>query len=162
MSENATSYRNYLNYGDKELKTPEHDLIMLWLNKECKNVAIEVFPEVKDAKFKSPEWERPYTGKTNSILCFIDLALDLEYSEIDRERQFNRTWSVLFEVKPKIFSIGETIRQIQAYKHHVRGSNTSMYDYSEKKFVIVSPDDRFKEIFKEQKIYFYKSPDLIP
>lgn len=53
---------------------------------------------------------------------------------------------ILFEVKPTIESIGEVIRQIRRYECYV-----SAYA------VVVSPDDRFSKLLKEQGIGFVKA-----
>jgi len=57
--------------------------------------------------------------------------------------------SILFEVKTKIPSIGELIRQIRMYQEHKNGT-----------YVVVSPDDRFEQILNEQEIWFYKCPHV--
>ena len=49
----------------------------------------------------------------------------------------------LFEVKTQIKSAGELIRQINYYKEYVRGH-----------YVVVSPEDKFARILKEQGIGF--------
>jgi hypothetical protein len=60
---------------------------------------------------------------------------------------------VAFEVKVEINSAAEVIQQINCYRTYLR-PNTS--------FVVVSPDDRYRDIIESQDISFYKpSPEVI-
>lgn len=58
-----------------------------------------------------------------------------------------REVNILFEIKPSIPSVGELIRQIQMYKTYESGH-----------YVVVSPDDRWAEILKQQGINLAKCP----
>lgn len=55
--------------------------------------------------------------------------------------------TVCFEVKTRIDSLGEVIRQIRMYQAHVGAP-----------FYVVCPDDRFRAALNEQKIGFIKCP----
>ena len=52
----------------------------------------------------------------------------------------------MFKVKTKIDSVGELIRQINYYRNVLR----------ETIFVVVSENDKYKDILKDQKIRFIK------
>jgi len=59
-------------------------------------------------------------------------------------------WNVNVEVKPKIRSFGETLRQINTYRSYTKNDT----------FVIYSPDTRFKSAFESQGIIFVTPSDL--
>lgn len=114
-------------------------------------------------------WESPVTqissnyktGYTNkNIIGYIDLlvkitASDLNVvdSEINKKittPKFVQTMNVakpdlLIEVKTKINSVGELLRQINTYREYKTGV-----------FLVVCPDDKFADILKKEGIYFYK------
>jgi hypothetical protein len=54
--------------------------------------------------------------------------------------------NVYFEVKAKMPTLGELLRQINFYKDHLPGQ-----------YVVVSSDDRFKRILSEQGVGFLKA-----
>ena len=58
---------------------------------------------------------------------------------------------VFFEIKTKIPSAGELLRQLKVYKTYLT--------YKQQVFVVVSPDDTFAELLKEQGFFFYKYQD---
>jgi hypothetical protein len=104
-------------------------------------------------------WEKPILDRSFTI-GFIDLAITigLTYWELRLTEPYNwnrRSWhwykttwkeSFYFEVKPSIPSLGELIRQIRMYQSYAQ----------EAIFVVVSPDDRFKETLAHQGIAFVK------
>lgn len=66
-------------------------------------------------------------------------------------------YSLMFEVKTSIKSIGEVIRQIQLYKTYFQIYTNRIYE-----FIIVSPDDRYIDILKSQGIGFLKCTCDLP
>lgn len=57
--------------------------------------------------------------------------------------------SLLLEVKSKMPTLGELMRQLQLYRTGFNG-----------KLIVVSPDDRYASILAEQEIHFIKCPDV--
>lgn len=55
--------------------------------------------------------------------------------------------TIYFEAKPRIPSLGELLRQIRTYQEYVRG-----------RFVVVSPDTRFRQVIEDQGIEFWEAP----
>lgn len=125
-------------------------------------------------------WENPIKDKSY-IIGFVDMSVEIdfpgltifgiEYKRIPSFQNGKETgflidmdiepeWDIIreykqsflhFEVKSSIPSLGELIRQINMYKAYKSG-----------RYVVVSPDDRFKESLKRQRISFlkYDPPNL--
>jgi DNA-binding XRE family transcriptional regulator len=120
-------------------------------------------------------WERSVTkGKSNHIDCYIDMEAKVKVSyatcggfvRISREGDlsdliddnllpewytYGPQFSLFFEVKSSIESLGEVIRQIRKYKTYCPG-----------KYIVVSPDDRYADLLKAQNIDFYKCTCELP
>ncbi|MBI3152767.1 MAG: hypothetical protein HYZ21_11580 [Chloroflexi bacterium] len=127
---------------------------------------ISIIPRKPIIKIIEKKWDKPITSGSNYIIGFIDLSITYEdyYIEIDLNEndiyktftlfEFELKWRILpknkevyFEVKTEIPSLGELIRQINTYRNYVEG-----------KFIVVCPDDRYKELLAEQGIGFVKYP----
>ena len=140
---------------DPEVATDNHDKVMLWLDSNAESI-VSSFLNDKEGTYKiSKQWERPITKgdrQYKTIVGYLDMLCIIEKMDgIENGREyFSRFGVVAFEVKSKITSIGEVIRQINQYRTfcHVN------------KFYIVSPDDRFSEILKQQGIGFIKTPSI--
>ncbi len=98
-------------------------------------------------------WEFPVVRAGGFIVGYIDLAAEVTQPCL-RARQGKLVatqepaGSVFFEVKSRIRSIGEVIRQIRAYET-VLGAG---------RCAVVCPDDRFAETIRAQRIAFVKAP----
>lgn len=106
-------------------------------------------------------WEHPIvtSSKNKYIVGFIDLKADCDIpvrpitpSVVTYDAPSCPRWYIstiertyYFEIKTTINSLGEVIRQIRMYKEYAHGF-----------FVIVCPDDRFKEAIESQNITFVK------
>jgi hypothetical protein len=122
-------------------------------------------PEIKPELtiVNTVEWERAVVSNKKYIVGYIDLfakvdvfygwqigikniesiiynkeCLDIDYFWMPK---YDLS-CIYFEVKPKIKSLGETIRQVRKYQVYDRDGN----------YVLVSPDTRFKEILSHQGI----------
>lgn len=148
--------------SDEDLRTPSHDAIMIWLHENIAAVSAEIsagierhpdygvvpMPTAEDitVKWESPVWGGGYLKNheiigARHIIGYIDLLAEFS-SNVCLPH-------IAFEVKTSIRSIGETIRQINTYRAHIR---------RETMFCIVSPDDRFRAILESQGILFVKAP----
>lgn len=205
----ATTIQQRFGFQDKELTTPAHDELMLWLDSEMATVveALEGEPNigrweskhVENLKKRATEavtnsgykwagmndppqkekrifkkWEMPILSGAY-VVGFVDMKvvvrdMELEITNVtERERYDGGGWKLkkggespewkirdgideayLFEVKPKITSLGELIRQIRMYQAYQGG-----------KYVVVSPDDRMAEQIRAQGILFVKAPDAL-
>ena len=145
----AQTIQQRFGFADDDLKTPEHDKIMLWTDKQAADIVAQF--RGPQARFEKVVWEKPVmSGKY--IVGFIDLAIvyslegqrakpawDTSEPEIIR---FNRL--ICVEVKSSIPSASELIRQIQMYQEYQSGT-----------YVVVSPDARCADVLKSQGIEFY-------
>lgn len=145
-----------MGFSDADLKTSLHDEIMIWLDANISEIIDPIMrktfrPEIISLLDSGQAylelikiWEKPITtGKNNYIIGFIDFSLTCVVLTSKKDlgsREF------CFEVKSKIPSVGELIRQIHLYREYLPG----------KSFMIVSPDDRFKSVLESQKIGFIK------
>jgi hypothetical protein len=100
------------------------------------------------------EIEYPIMGYNDYNIGFIDFFVNI--SKIDKffrhclisKRIVRGSDTFLFEIKPTIDSIGETIRQIQFYRSHKQGA-----------YIIVTKTKGLKNIFHQQNIYVYEYED---
>jgi hypothetical protein len=125
----------------------------------------EPMPEFATPKIAKKTWEAAIgsgEGKYCRIEGHIDLAVrvmvpGLVYSYPDggvRQTKMSvGLWPtmVFFEVKPKIDSLGEVIRQLRRYQTYASGV-----------WVVVSPDTRYATILREQGIEFLQAPGSTP
>ncbi|MBE9570352.1 MAG: hypothetical protein IMF11_06990 [Proteobacteria bacterium] len=128
-------------------------------------------PERPEITGISKKWEKPITtgGSTyysdrasnKYVVGFVDLAVSCKIPHIDLENAWESrvpddwqpTWTIYshekttiyFEVKTEIKSLGELIRQINMYREYASGQ-----------FFVVSPDDQYAEILREQRIGLIK------
>ena len=101
-------------------------------------------------------WEYPITtGKDSYIVGFADMKVDfmdtiLNYNADDRKFSiFKNEYSVFFEAKSSILSLGELIRQIRMYQTYTRG-----------KWFVVSPDVKFSTALESQEIFHIEYNDV--
>lgn len=103
------------------------------------------------------EWESPVMSKA-FMIGFIDMKVGVTYSGFSWTQKNGYSLPVfgerehgadfMFEVKPKIPSCGELIRQINMYKEYIPDAY----------YFVVTPDVRFSEILLQQGIGTVKSP----
>lgn len=126
------------------------------VDKKCKRLDFELsdIPEKPNLRSIVKKWEFPITRGVNDILVAVPdmkvtyerpIAVICENCEFKKIRfeKFN-AW---FEVKSKIASLGEVVRQINIYKE---------YSSREAKWFLVSArtSDDFLKILNEQNIHF--------
>ena len=97
--------------------------------------------------------EHPLKGYNGFNLGFLDLLLrqrcgcyrEFSFGFATRNR---RERDIIFEIKPNVRSIGETLRQLQFYK--------SNYKNSDAFFILVTQTKGLKEIFASQGFFVYE------
>jgi hypothetical protein len=134
------SIQRFPNLGDK------------WIKPDYEN-----FPAAKIVSVKK-YWESPVMSK-QYMIGFLDMRVIAEFTGVDYWQKTEYTLPELFEgkdtvefvfeVKPKIPSCGELIRQINMYKEYTPGAH----------FFVVTPDVRFSQILLQQGIGTVKSPE---
>ena len=126
-------------FKDSDLTTPEHDKIMFWVVENIEKIINDVI--IKDfTKFEIQLLDVEhaiinYRSYNDAIIGFLDLLVKIKTDKTDKIESQKR--SIAIEIKSKILSVGETIRQLNFYKSY------SKFDY----YLIISPDDRFMEFF---------------
>ena len=90
-----------------------------------------------------------YTLEINPPICLMTIC-NTSLAHIKSSDPFDRK-TINIEVKPKIKSFGETLRQVNTYKE-LLGDNAE--------YVIYSPDTRFKQAFESQGIKFVSPTDI--
>lgn len=124
-----------------EVKPDKHDEIMIWIDQNIGKVIGPLIPEAfRDQVEYQKTWELPVGVTQGRVDGFIDMRVEVMHEHICKD-------TIYIEVKPTIPSIGALIRQVQKYRAHLRGFS---------KFIVVSPDDRFKSILQGQQIQFFK------
>lgn len=102
------SFREQFGRRDPDLGSPLHDEIMIWLDGEIRSGKLDhrLFPP-DGGKFISLNWEAPLPlGLSDSLpVAFADILA-----------HFEGDIRIGFEVKPAIYSIGELLRQLNAYR----------------------------------------------
>ena len=157
------SWRDKLCFKDEDLKSPEHDALVIWLFENHEKIANYLYgSDRKNFQTKTPKMEEPIANKHNTILCFIDLMLEISWEEeLSGRSSLKRSGVILFEAKPKILSLGETLRQLKSYEHYFDSNYyNSTYSYARGKAVVVSPDTRFKEAIEKQGFKFVNPDDF--
>lgn len=167
---------------DGDLKKPEHDEIMLWLDKNAKeiiegldfhkNKILKIWETTyQDRTFlnekpKIPEnfyeirnlkkvWEHPVQDKT-FIIGFIDLLVKFESLRLyPREKIAYRReyeWDATYWEDVIAFEVKTKIDSLGELFRQIQ-----MYKvYVNAPIVIVSPDDKYEEQIKSQGLYFVK------
>jgi len=218
---NSKTLIERLGFNDKDLTTPEHDKMLLYLNQNWKDILVSLsiisIPssiilmcpnrDYRDCEISSQNtyskkkcdwsWEKNSCSFTSDLksmqeelneirqiirkrqiekismipfisgivtiekaimsnqfnVGFIDFSVEKVKFSIPEEKQrqyFHIAMGdidqpLYFEIKPKIKSIGETMRQINMYRSHTPGI-----------YIIMTKTKGMKELFKEQDVYIYE------
>jgi hypothetical protein len=107
-------------------------------------------------------WERPLRDPQGGLVGFTDLYVRATYFGVQGWMEWNKDnygadphkMEVYFEIKTTI-QLGQLLRQINLYK-----SRTNFMNYAPE-YVVVSPDTRYKDILKEQGVWFVEYLDQL-
>lgn len=148
----AMTYLEKLGFFDKDKKKPEHDMLQKWVDRNFMIILKELYPHSSEQNISFKHWEyqifNTNSNQTYSTLIgFIDLRIDIA-ANLDKTKVKHYTFFI--EVKTEIPSLGELIRQMNTYRAY------TAKEYFEKKYLVVSPDDRHVDILNEQGYLFYK------
>ena len=168
------------NLDDKQLKTPRHDAMVLWLMDKNNGQQIINF---KTSMHKKDYWENDlyYTLKNIKVITevpiyanknFIGGYADLIYRGFydvhtilkngDDDGVHETFESKLIEVKPYIDSFGAVLRQINSYKTMIEEAtqynNLSRLNTRIEEYYIFTLDDRFDAQFESQGINMLHPP----
>src|SRR5690242_8466303 len=129
-------------FVDRELTTPGHDALMLWIDEYVPEIMTDVFQFSEAPMIRSKKWEPAILDKRGFVLGHADMAVSMFHQDF--------TWKVFIEAKPNIGSLGELMRQLRYYQS---GGDFSQYYnvYNGRvEWLIISPDDRFSEMIRQQ------------
>lgn len=143
---------------DGQDKTPAHDALMLWIDKNIVEIVTEVLGLTEKPTIVLKIWEQPIRTKRGGLRAVADMHVRVRWGIRPPQERV-----IFVEAKPKIVSLGELIRQIRIgdtgdLTHFT--TRTHLGDYIHPQWLIVSPDDRFAATLKEQGFLFFKSPKL--
>ena len=159
LNENIKCYPNEI-LGIPKHWIDEEKLIDKYSIDDCtENIFEENVPDKPSVKIKEIIWEYAIISKNiNSkfVSGFIDMAVKIErpYLYISPRNNISyRNYMVFFEVKTKIQSLGELIRQIRFYEEYKQG-----------KYFVVSPESQYASLLIEQGIGFvlYDKDRFVP
>ena len=166
----------------------KHDKIVAWLYTNIEKLIEQDIPsrDIKDffimakndfeKKGALPELcnfkkhiEYPVRGRSDGfghcpIKGFIDLAvfvpIELNYTNRDKsiERVRTVTSSIYIEIKSTV-DFTSTIRQIKFYQSFI---DDGAGQYEKNFWCVCSPDTKYRDIFREQGIYFIEAPANLP
>lgn len=160
---------------DKQLKTPKHDAMVLWLMDEENlgnyyelfdfplNIDWQIYSNHRYHKVNvefsgiSIKSEHPIMSSQTFIAGYADLVITPKYSCILNENLHETNMfhlSCLIEVKPYIDSFGAVLRQVKSYEKFWRRDRTN-------KLMIFTLDDRFDSQFKSQGVPVLHPPKEI-
>jgi hypothetical protein len=179
----ATTLQEKFGFVDEDLRTPQHDAMLVWIDQHAEELIQEFFsiptswseetidqvrkeakrdlgePPPRKLVIESKIWEYPIVTKTGFAVGFADMAVMVRVPRnltfctfASGPQQGAVEWHVemsdervFFEAKTSIRSVGELIRQIRLYQEYLKGH-----------YIVVSPDERFAEVLRGQRIHFLK------
>ena len=161
---------------DKQLKTPKHDAMVLWLMDKNNYINYFDFPKkIEDVKVTDRnglDWytnvcldkiisksELPIMSSKTFLAGYIDLAIIGNYPINDSECETPYFYSVyhMIEIKPRIDSFGAVLRQINSYKQF--RSNQHIKNYYDAGYYLFTLDSRFDNQFESQGIKVLHPPE---
>jgi hypothetical protein len=171
----ASTLQQRFGFQDDDLKNPNHDEIMMWLDSYVDTIvklilkyegswSKEKIDELQTKNYISGElpikpameikkiWEYPVQAKNGFMIGFIDMLVEAYPPCLTTNgNKWEVDWHTkrfVFEVKSILPTLGELIRQIRMYEEFVG-----------KAFYVVAPDDKYAKMLNQQGIGFIKYPE---
>jgi hypothetical protein len=164
-----------LKIDDDQLKTPIHDEMCLWVDKNIHEIVdfklwypktewreTEFIPcKLNGCGDLSLQWEKPIRngsfviGIPDFTFYFVASVTADESAFCGRSDNVTRDCQCegIIEVKPKIRSIGETMRQLKLYKSYIKDDT---------KIFLVTTEEKYRSVFESQGIhYFVVTPEML-
>lgn len=153
----AKTHLQKLGFSERDKKNSNHDVIQKWAYQNIEKIISETVmsKNPKPYKIVANKWEHQVmheNGNFRMIVGFIDILVRVQgefYFSSLKEYDYY-TKDVFVEIKTQIPNLGELIRQMRAYQ---------TYSDNITEYIIISPDDRHKDILEEQGFIFYKYND---
>jgi hypothetical protein len=138
-------------FQDPDRSTPVHDQIQVWAYNNIETILRSISPNEMNIEITGKVLEWPitvvhdYRGDIHrNVVGFVDLMLH-GFRTMDGVR--GDQFQIAMEMKGKISSCGDLIRQINFYRKYMNYETV---------WIVVSPDDRFKRILQDHRIFFVK------
>lgn len=149
MRPRAKTNLEKMGFVDPDRKESKHDVLQLQILENPEKLIKGITKkELKDLKIESAILEVPVLS-TNSysnskfIVGYLDCLIVFSF---DDGKEYRSETTLAIEIKTKVESFGDTLRQINTYKQYSKPRTI---------FVVASEDDRYKEQFESQNIRFY-------
>ena len=146
-------------FRDLDRTNQMHDQIVMWTHKNAKRIAIDLWLEygpsdVAEVRFKVwSEWEK-LLKDNKYVVGFVDLVIHCEIEGRGSSNwPYHGQWNLGIEAKTHITSCGELIRQLRLYESKM-GLGARLG-----RMVVVSPDDQYAGLLRQQGFGFIKYPD---
>jgi hypothetical protein len=151
MRPRAQTLIERLGFQDPDRKSNKHDEIQLWTYNHIDEVLKSLSSPGKkfDIHYKALEYPIKLAWNSSTIVGYVDLFVSgFIIGGQDEPKRF----AAAFEIKSEIRCFGDLVRQINFYRQ---------YDYCGSTWIVISPDERYRTILREQGIFFirYKSPN---
>jgi len=127
----------------KQNQSKKHDEIQIWCFKNIKEIIKGITDKDfsdDDIKINEINIEEPIKQSNGYIVGYLDIICHFCIEKME--------FSLIIEIKPEIYSLGDLIRQVKTYKNSFHNHRNI--------FVVVSKTDKYKEILKSQNIRFFK------
>lgn len=149
MRPRAKTNLEKMGFVDPDRKESQHDVLQLKILENPEKLINSISKSVlTDLKIESIKLEKPVLSKgynSKFIVGYLDCFIEATF---DSGKEHRQLINLAVEIKSKVESFGDTLRQINTYKEyfdHRLGVH----------FVVASEDDRYKEQFESQGIRFY-------
>ena len=140
-------------FDDQDVKNPMHDTIMLWLDTHLetllnRSIYPGMTPEQIDSFLENQaeiqkSWQQPILSSSGGVVGFIDMIVT--YNRADASDQISKVF--FLDVRTEIVSLGQLIREVNAYKHYLGAEESWMYSY-----IVICPDEQHAKVLQAQGI----------
>lgn len=154
--ENQAAYKQSRSFEDEDLRQPQHDEMLLWLDANMTDILNRlIYPDLTDEQIESylknpaeikKNWQQPIKEPTGEIVGFVDMIVSYERTD---ESGDTISKVFFFDIRTTIPSLGQLIRDINIYKLYLGFEQSWMYTY-----LVVCADDRYANILAEQGVHF--------
>jgi hypothetical protein len=161
MKPKAKTNLEKMGFIDSDRNKTHDDLQVEILSNPEKIIKSILKIEPKDLKILKIFLEQPVVTKTDFIVGYVDCVISFNFKtgqtrlhhETNEPYEFTTSSVAVIEIKTKIDSFGDTLRQINTYKTYSHITKNRFLQ--EAIFIVASPDEKFKLQFESQDIRFY-------
>lgn len=139
-----------LGFQDPDLKSPEHDRLMIELAKRVEGNNLLKNVQNCTVKFEVPIFS---DRQHKFMIGFADAVVSFDQPSTWEGKDILVPRALGIEIKPKVMSFGETLRQINLYRQYLEVNYWAL---------VLSEASSFEEMFEKENIstfVFKKKPD---